>query len=69
MGLNYFSRVGCHARTGRIRAVFPARYMKSTAVNLSAAPRGVSIIGGASVMHSSSLDEGEDTVPTTRRGR
>ena len=67
MGLYYFSRVGSQARTGRISAVFPvslARYVNSTAINCSAAPRGISINGGASVMDSVTIDEGEDTVTT-----
>ena len=70
MRLHSFSRVGSQSRTGRISAIFPqvlARYVNSTAVNCSAAPRGVSINRGASVVDSVAKDEGEDTVATGTR--
>ena len=67
MGLYYFSRVGSHARTGRISAVFPqslARYMNSITVHCSTAPWSISINRCASVTDSAIIDEGEDTVST-----
>ena len=70
MRLYNFSRVGSHARTGRISAIFPevlARNMNSTAVNCSAAPRSISINRGASVMDSVTINEGEHTVATGPR--
>ena len=70
MWLYNFSRISSHSRTGRISAVFPevlARYVNSTAVHCSAAPRGVSINRGASVVDSVAKDEGEDTVATGTR--
>ena len=70
MWLYNFSRISSQSRTGRISAIFPevlARYVNSTAVHCSAAPRGVSINRGASVVDSVAKDEGEDTVATGTR--
>ena len=65
MWLYDFSRIGSQSWTGRISAEFPvARYVNSTVVNCSAAPRGVSIKRGASVMDSVVKNEGEHTVAT-----
>ena len=57
--------VPLQARTGGVSAGLPqslASNMNSIIVNCSAAPGGISINRGASVMDSVTIDEGEDTV-------